>query len=184
MILGYFGGVEKPAICFKEFLAGYEKAVALEKRFIMRLWSVVSDSVKSTIMDNSQLNSRITFLEYLSHRASMKALAQVDIPVVLLASNYPHVVPQKLYNYLALKKPILAVVPPDGRAAEIIRETNSGIVVSPHDSGEIAARLLELHKKWEKGRIKININEEPLDKYRRDLLTEKLAVILDKTINN
>ena len=135
-------------------------------------------------MDNPQLNSHITFLEYLSHRASMTALAMVDVPVVLLAKNYPHVVPQKLYNYLALNKPILAVVPPDGRAAEIVRETNSGIVVSPDNSGEIAACLLELHKKWEKGPIEININEEAVNKYRRDLLTKKLVSILNRHINN
>jgi glycosyltransferase involved in cell wall biosynthesis len=110
----------------------------------------------------------------------MKELARVDILVVLLAGNYPHVVPQKLYNYLALKKPILAVVPPDGRAAQIIKETKSGIVVSPNDSDAIAEHLLELHKSWEKGSMEINIDKEKLAEYRRDLLTKKLATIFDR----
>lgn len=180
MILGYLGGVEKPAICFKEFLAGYEKAVTLEKRFSMKLWSVVSDRLKSTIIENSELRNHIVFSGYLSHQASMKELARVDILVVLLAGNYPHVVPQKLYNYLALKKPILAVVPPDGRAAQIIKETKSGIVVSPNDSDAIAEHLLELHKSWEKGSMEINIDKEKLAEYRRDLLTKKLATIFDR----
>ena len=184
MILGYLGGLEKPAICFKEFLAGYKKAVAKEKRISMKLWSVVSDKLKSTILDSSELSNHIVFSGYLSHQASMKELARVDIPVVLLAGNYPHIVPQKLYNYLALKKPIFAVVPPEGRAAQIIRETNSGIVVSPHNSAEIAARLLELHKKWKNGRIISNINEEAANKYRRDILTKKLVSIFDRHINN
>ena len=32
----------------------------------------------------------------------------------------------KLFEYLAAGRPILAVVPPDGEAAELVRETGAG----------------------------------------------------------
>ena len=37
----------------------------------------------------------------------------------------------KVFEYLAAERPILAAVPPDGAAADLIRETGAGIVVAP-----------------------------------------------------
>jgi len=110
----------------------------------------------------------------------MKAIETADVLVVLLRSNYPHVVPQKLYNYLALRKPILAVIPPNGSAAEVIRETNSGIIVSPDDVRGISNGILNLYKKWRNGTIGVHLNENALQKYQRDELTKKLATSFEE----
>ncbi|HUF00962.1 MAG TPA: glycosyltransferase, partial [Gaiellaceae bacterium] len=39
----------------------------------------------------------------------------------------------KVFEYLAAGRPILAVVPPDGAAADLIREAGAGVVVAPDD---------------------------------------------------
>ena len=39
----------------------------------------------------------------------------------------------KVFEYLAAERPILAAVPPDGAAAELIRETGAGVVAPPDD---------------------------------------------------
>ena len=41
----------------------------------------------------------------------------------------------KVFEYLAAERPILAAVPPDGAAAELIRETGAGVVAAPDDVG-------------------------------------------------
>ncbi len=35
----------------------------------------------------------------------------------------------KVFEYLAAERPILAVVPPDGAAAKLLRDTGAGVVV-------------------------------------------------------
>ena len=39
----------------------------------------------------------------------------------------------KVFEYIAARRPILAAVPPDGAAADLIRETGAGIVAAPDD---------------------------------------------------
>ena len=51
----------------------------------------------------------------------------------------------KVFEYIAVGRPILAVVPPDGAAAELIRETGAGVVAPPDDPTAIRAALEELH---------------------------------------
>ena len=46
----------------------------------------------------------------------------------------------KVFEYLAAERPMLAAVPPDGAAAELIRETGAGVVAAPDDvAGDPAA---------------------------------------------
>ena len=57
----------------------------------------------------------------------------------------------KVFEYIAVGRPILAVVPPDGAAAELIRETDAGVVAPPDDPSAIRAALDELHARWRDG---------------------------------
>jgi hypothetical protein len=42
-------------------------------------------------------------------------------------------------------------VPPDGAAAELVRETGSGVVADPDDVDAIRAALEELHRRFAEG---------------------------------
>jgi glycosyltransferase involved in cell wall biosynthesis len=57
----------------------------------------------------------------------------------------------KVFEYLAAERPILAVVPPDGAAAALIRETGTGVVASPDDPQAIGEALRSLHDRWRAG---------------------------------
>ena len=54
----------------------------------------------------------------------------------------------KVFEYVAAERPILAVVPPDGAAAELLRETGAGVVVAPDDIEGIAHALGALRDRW------------------------------------
>jgi glycosyltransferase involved in cell wall biosynthesis len=57
----------------------------------------------------------------------------------------------KLYEYLAARRPILALAPSDGVAAGLIRDAGAGIVVAPDDEQAIKAALHELIERWGRG---------------------------------
>ena len=59
----------------------------------------------------------------------------------------------KVFEYVAAGRPILAVVPPDGAAAELIRETGAGVVVAPDDVDGIRDALVELHGRFANGGV-------------------------------
>jgi glycosyltransferase involved in cell wall biosynthesis len=51
----------------------------------------------------------------------------------------------KVFEYLAAERPILAAVPPDGAAADLIREAGAGVVAAPDDPVACRGDLRELH---------------------------------------
>ena len=59
----------------------------------------------------------------------------------------------KIFEYLAAERPILAAVPPDGAAAQRVREAGAGIVVPPDDVDAIASALAGLVKRWRAGAL-------------------------------
>ena len=60
----------------------------------------------------------------------------------------------KVFEYLAAERPILAAVPPDGAAAELIRETGAGVVAAPDDVDALREALVELHRRFTNGGLR------------------------------
>jgi glycosyltransferase involved in cell wall biosynthesis len=57
----------------------------------------------------------------------------------------------KVFEYLAAERPILAAVPPDGAAAELIREAGAGVVAPPDDVDALREALVGLHARYADG---------------------------------
>ena len=124
------------------------------------LWSLISKQLNHDIFQHPIIKDHVVLNPYLPHQKCIEALGKVDLLVVLLSRGYEHVVPQKLYNYLCLMKPILGVVPSGGRAAQIIRDCNCGFLVEPDNVDGIAESILEQYEKWKKRSIQpINDNQ-------------------------
>ena len=77
-----------------------------------------------------------------------------------------------MFEYLAAERPVLAVVPPDGAAAGLIRETGAGVVAPPEDVDAIAEALGELHGRWREGQL----NGTPLSDAWREQLSRESRV--------
>lgn len=85
----------------------------------------------------------------------------------------------KIFEYLAAERPILAVVPPDGDAAALIRESGAGLVVEPDDTDAIAAALADLVGRWREGALGGSpLSAELRARLDRRTRVEQLAAIL------
>jgi hypothetical protein len=85
----------------------------------------------------------------------------------------------KVFEYIAAQRPILALVPPDGAAARLLRDTGAGVVVAPEDVDGIREALADLHARWRAG----GLDSEPLSDEWRERLSrgrrvEQLADLL------
>jgi len=87
----------------------------------------------------------------------------------------------KVFEYLAAERPILALVPPDGAAAALIREAGAGVVVAPEDVEGIKAALQDLHKRWQDGKLDAPpLSEEWRHRVSRRTRIEELAGLLER----
>jgi glycosyltransferase involved in cell wall biosynthesis len=85
----------------------------------------------------------------------------------------------KVFEYLAAERPILAAVPPDGAAAELLRESGVGVVVPPDDEEAISAALAELESRYRAGSLDgTALSAELKERLSRRARAEELAELL------
>src|SRR5207248_11722840 len=83
----------------------------------------------------------------LLHEDAMRLISDTELRLVLLYENAysSSIVPLKLYNYLSMNGPILAIGPERGRMASIISDTRMGVVFSPARGADAIHAQLHLY---------------------------------------
>jgi glycosyltransferase involved in cell wall biosynthesis len=130
------------------------------------------------------LGDRLELLPYVPRRRSLELQRDSEALLLLIpdaAGRGRGVLSGKVFEYLAAERPILAIVPPDGAAAALLRETGAGTVVAPDDVDGMVRELTALRDRWRDGEL----TEPPLsDEWRRKLSrrtrVEELALLLEK----
>ncbi len=105
------------------------------------------------------LGDRLELHPFLPHRRTLQLQRDSDALLLLLpdVGERGRDVPSgKLFEYLAARRPILAAVPPDGAAADLIRRARAGIVTAPDDVDAMREAIGELVDRWRRG-----VLEEP-----------------------
>jgi glycosyltransferase involved in cell wall biosynthesis len=80
----------------------------------------------------------------------------------------------KLYEYLAAQRPIV-VLGDNNTAADIVRETRSGIVTSAHDPVAIAASLARLVD----GEVSLPVDRPEIERYSYARIARRLAELIE-----
>src|SRR5581483_2977478 len=102
------------------------------------------------------LGDRLELIPYAPRRRSLELQRDSEALLLLIpdaGGRGKGVLSGKVFEYLAAERPILAVVPPDGAAAELIRDAGAGIVVAPDDVDGMAVALGDLHERWRAGTL-------------------------------
>ena len=100
------------------------------------------------------LGDKLELIPYAPRQASLELQRDSEALLLLIpdaGGRGKGVLSGKVFEYLAAERPILAAVPPDGAAAELIRETGAGVVAPPDDVEAIKAALAELHARFANG---------------------------------
>ena len=77
------------------------------------------------------LESNLSVLGYLSHEDSVKELQNSDMLILPLRKEpeYRKVLPGKIFEYLAARKPVLGIGQEDGAAAKVLSDTGAGTML-------------------------------------------------------
>jgi len=90
------------------------------------------------------------------HAEALAAMRAADVLLLLVpraGGRGLSVVSGKVYEYLAAERPILALVPPEGDAASLLRDTGSAWIADPDDESEIVAALGNATGAWLAGSL-------------------------------
>ena len=88
------------------------------------------------------------------------------------------VIPGKVFEYVAAGRPILAAVPTDGAAGRLIEEIGAGIVAPADDVEALRAALVELHGRWKRGELRVELGDEARERVDRRARVAELAALV------
>lgn len=169
-----------PEILWKAIAELYEENKLLPELFKVQLIGKTDISIIESIKKHN-ITDFIEKIDYLSHAETIKKEIESDA-LLLIINNAPNskgILTGKLFEYLALQKPIIVIGPTDGDAAQIIYQTNAGVVVDFNDLPKMKDTLLKLLQRQIPASSKEKINL-----YSRESLTEQLIEIIKKTYSN
>jgi len=128
------------------------------------------------------LGDRIELLPHVPRREALALQRESDALLLLIpeaGGRGRGVLSGKVFEYLAAERPILAAVPPEGAAAELILETGAGIVAASDDVPALTRALTELHAAWTAGSLDgTALSAEDRERLGRGARVEELAEVL------
>ena len=131
------------------------------------------------------LADRIEVIPFVPRRRSLE-LQRDSEALLLIASDAggrgTGVIPGKVFEYLAAERPILAAVPAGGAAALLIDELGAGVVAPEDDVEALRAALVELHGRWQRGELTVNLTPEQRARVDRRAKVEQLAELLHEVV--
>jgi len=116
-----------------------------------------------------------------SHRELLARLSGSDAFLILSGPKEidRQALPRKLFDYLALRKPILALIP-EGETSKVIREAKAGISVHPEDKAGIRKALKEMLEYRNGGPKLFSPDFSVIERFDIRRSAEKLAAILEE----
>lgn len=129
----------------------------------------------------SGFKEQIEIISYMPHSESIKNLFLSDVLLLIVdeSKESEEIVPGKVYEYLGVKKAILAIAPQKSAIASLIRETNSGLIAHQDEIYLLKNNFLEFYNNFYNNKKLIEINEKAVDKYERKNSAQQLANLLN-----
>lgn len=87
------------------------------------------------------LQDVVTLAPSIPNEAALEEQAGADALLLVQGAKYDCQIPAKVYEYLRVGRPILALVSGGGDTAALLRETGGAVLVSPDDADAIAREL-------------------------------------------
>ncbi len=146
----------------------------LKIRFIGKTDHSVFDELKK-----HSLSGYVEDYKYLSHDKALKEVSQSAL--LLLAINKTHnamgITTGKIYEYIALKRPVLCIGDAKGDAAKLLYETESGKTFGFDEKDRIKKYIQEKFSDYRNKNLEVNSLN--IEKYSRDKLTSSLVELFN-----
>jgi glycosyltransferase involved in cell wall biosynthesis len=119
---------------------------------------------------------------FVPRKQAVKLMQQTQVQVLILGKGQgiERIYPAKLFEYLGMQRPILAIAS-SGLAAALVNELEAGIVADPDQPSSIAEAILEFYARFQQGELQ-NWTTKGVQGYERRHLTGQLATVLDVVV--
>jgi glycosyltransferase involved in cell wall biosynthesis len=137
-----------------------------------------------TDVTDLELECNVRDLGYRPRRECLARIAGADVLVLLqtISGLGDDVISGKAYEYLAARRPILAVTSNSGGDAWLLREMNNGWITGLGNADTVAEGFLHFWRQWREGSLSSAGTSENLDRFDSRTLTAALANVFDEVL--
>ena len=163
-----------PVNLWKSLAELVEESENLKTDLQINLIGVVSEQVLNSLKEQG-LDEFIKLIPYVEHQKAiqLQRRAQILLLIEIDSEETKGIIPGKLFEYLAARRPILAIGPQQWEAGEMVRQTASGGYFLYDDKEGIKSQILLWHEQFVKGELKLQ--DVSLDRFTRRELSKNLA---------
>ena len=163
-----------PSILWEVFSDLLKKFDDFAVAFQLNLIGSVSEEVMSAICSFG-LESYVCNIGYIPHKDVLEyqKKSQVLLLIEENSKETEYIIPGKLFEYMASKRPIIAIGPAASDIEKILNQTRSGTYFR-YDEKEVLRTLLLEHYETYKTQ-QLNVDSKGLEAYSRKSLTQELA---------
>jgi glycosyltransferase involved in cell wall biosynthesis len=166
-----------PKILWQVLAELIEENPVFKDFFELKLVGKISESVLESAYE-AGLKKYVSVIGYLDHKDAVESQRSSQL-LLLIEIDKPEtqgIIPGKLFEYLASKRPILAIGPEDWDVAQLISETNSGDCFTYSEKTRLKSYIEKSFKAFLNGKLKANTKN--IEHYSRRNLTQKLTQLI------
>jgi glycosyltransferase involved in cell wall biosynthesis len=130
----------------RPFLSALERVDGVEARFVGDSRAADRDWAAGRA-----LHDRLEWIPFTGRAESLRLQRDSEALLLLIPEadgRGEGILSGKVFEYLGAGRPVLALVPPDGAASHLLRESGVGVVVAPDDVAGAARELERLRDRW------------------------------------
>lgn len=173
--LGYFGtfyGLRKPTVLF-------EALKQLNAEVEDFNFNVAIIGAHQNYAVPPDISEKVQLFQSLSYAEAITKMAEMDVNVQLHPrSEQKGIFTGKLFDYISVQKPVLALVDTEDVAAQLINEFQCGYVAEFSDLEAAKQMINEAYEDWKVGRIRFATNEQVESLHRKKQI-ERLKVLIE-----
>lgn len=174
---GLFASDGNPLELWKVLAAKCAADDAFKAKLRIRLAGKVDREIVQALED-AGLGDNLVQLGYLPHKETVREQRGAAVLMLPLRQEpeYAKVLPGKIFEYLAARRPVLGIGQADGAAATILRDTGAGEMYDWDSVQPVAAFMDEAWTRFQDGSFAAL--DSDIQAYSRPALTESLVSLL------
>jgi glycosyltransferase involved in cell wall biosynthesis len=163
-----------PSVLWKVLSGLIKESEDFAKTFQLNLIGSVSTEVLDTLCSYG-LENYISNLGYVSHNDVLEYQRKTQLLLLIEedSKETEYIIPGKLFEYMASKRPIIAIGPESSDVQAILNQTYSGTYFRYDEAVALRKLLLQHFEAYKDQQLKVD--SKGLDAYSRKSLTQQLA---------
>src|SRR5574344_541576 len=179
---GLFSADGNPEVLWKVLSAKCKADPEFKSKMRLRLVgksdAEIIDSIKRADLEENLLD-----FGYQSHNTAIREQKSASILILPLRNDpdYRPILPGKLFEYLAAKRPILGIGQEDGAMARVLSQTGAGVTYDWSNEAAIAKYIDDSWCKYKADTL--DCNSVGIEQFSRRNLTVKLVALMDSLLD-